>query len=120
MFGYGKVLLLCTQRQMFIQSFYNAGAQRAKRLVEGEWLHSLLINGHPVPIDTPAKRVANGDEFYADFPIDRSQAMAIARSSKVGHAMQLGRDSPLFVGYQIEIPKPLSPKVSAFIENCYL
>lgn len=117
--GRGKAVLLCQKGRIYYYSFYQAGIERAKSLVSGGWYHSLLVDGKSIALADPARAKASGDEISAEFPLTRDQAMSIASSSSMGHAMQLGRDAPTFVGYQIDIPASASRKVSTFLRNCF-
>lgn len=117
--GQGKAVFFCHKGQIGYYSFYQAGPERAKSLASGGWYHSLLLEGKTIALADPANAKAVGDEISAEFSLTRDQALSIASSSKVGHAMQLGRDAPTFVGYQIDIPSAASRKVSTFLRNCY-
>jgi len=118
-YGRGKAVLLCQKGGIYWYSFYQAGTERAKSVVSGGWYHSLLVDGKSVALADPALAKVSGDEISALFPLTRDQAMSIASSSSMGHAMQLGRDAPIFVGYQIDIPVSASRKVSTFLRNCF-
>lgn len=117
--GRGKAVLLCQKGRINYYSFYQAGIERAKSLVSGGWYHSLLVDGKSIALPDPARTKASGDEISAEFPLTRDQAMSIASSSSMGHAMLMGRDAPTFVGYQIDIPASAAGKVGTFIRNCF-
>lgn len=116
--GRGKAVFFCRNKALVFMSFYQAGAERAKSLASGDWLHSLLVDRSVVSLPAPVELVAKGGEVEALFTLTRAQAIAIAESGSVGHAMQLARDAPTFVGYRIDFPSSLHRRVSAFIENC--
>jgi hypothetical protein len=118
-YGEGKGLFSCAKQNVIFQSFYQIGAQKAKSVAAGGWYHSLLIDGKTAPLPEPAAIKANGDEIYSLFILSKQQAVAISSARRFGHAMQIGRDAPTFVGYQIDIPPASALKVSAFIKNCY-
>lgn len=117
--GRGKAVFFCHKGQIGYYSFYQAGLERAKSIASGGWYHSLLVDGKTIALPDPTNAKAVGDKISAEFALARDQALSIASSSTVGHAMQLGRDAPTFVGYQIDIPAPASRKVSTFLRNCY-
>jgi len=117
MYGRGKAVLLCYRRTLDFYSFYLAGI-KSKSLASGNWKHSLLVNGRSMALPAPTKATATNGELFAHFVLSREQAAAIAASSSMGHAMQLGRDAPTFFGYQIDIPSSSATRVSTFIRNC--
>ncbi len=117
-FGQGKAVLLCEKGRIYYYSFYQSGNERAKSIARGGWYHSLLVDGNTVPLPDSIQAKASGEEISAEFPLTREQVLSIAASSKVGHAMQLARDAPTFVGYQIDIPTTASRRVGTFLRNC--
>ena len=117
-FGQGKAVLLCEKGRIYYYSFYQAGNERARSIAGGGWYHSLLVDGNTVALPDSIQAKASGEEVSAEFPLTKEQALSVAASSKVGHAMQLARDAPTFVGYQIDIPTTASRKVSTFLRNC--
>lgn len=119
-YGRGKAVFLCRKGQIGFLSFYQSGVEQAKSIASGGWYHSLLLNGKVVALTDPVNARATGDEIATEFALDRDQALAVSSSSTVGHAMQVGRDAPTFVGYQIDIPPASSRKVSTFLRNCYV
>lgn len=90
----------------------------ANSIASGGWFHSLLVDDKTLPLPEPARISATGSEIYTVFSLTSEQALAIASSSSMGHAMQRARDAPVFVGYQIDIPGASSGKVHTFIRNC--
>ena len=117
-FGEGRAALFCKKSRVFYYSFYDAGAKRARSIAEGAWYHSLLIDGDTVPLPDSIRPTASGATVSAVFPLTRTQALAIAKARKLGHAMQLARDAPTFAGYEIDIPKESAAKVRLFLGNC--
>lgn len=117
MYGRGKAVLLCHRRTLHFYSFYLAG-EKSKSLASGNWEHSLLVNGRSMALPAPAKATATNGELSAQFILSREQAIAIAASSSMGHAMQLARDAPTLVGYEIDIPTSSAKRDSTFIRNC--
>ena len=86
-------------------SFYEAGTKRANEIARGNWEHSLLLGTTMTPLPVPDKISVVGDEIQTLFDLDNMQVQAIASSSSFGHAMQLYREAPMFVGCQIDIPQ---------------
>ena len=117
-FGEGKAALFCEKGQVVYYSFYQAGTEQSRSIARGGWFHSLLVDGRTVALPDSIRAKASGQEISAAIPLTREQVLSIAGSSKVGHAMQLGRDAPTFVGYQIDIPSTASRRVSTFLRNC--
>lgn len=115
-YGRSKVLLTCDKNRMFFGSVYEAG-EKAKSLAG--WYHSLMLNDDLIPLPEPMLAVVTDEVITTEFPLTKDQALTIASSSSVGHAMQLGRDAPTFVGYKIDIPSTASEKVATFIGNCF-
>lgn len=117
--GRGKAVFFCHKGKIGYFSFYQAGLERAKSIASGGWYHSLLSDGKTIALADPVNIKAIGDEISVELPLTRDQALTIASSTTVGHAMQVGRDAPTFVGYHIDIPAVTSRKVSTFLRNCY-
>jgi hypothetical protein len=118
-YGQGKAVFLCGKGQMLFQSFYQIGPEKAASVAAGGWYHSLLIDGKTFPLAAPEFAKASGNEISTIFSLSRAQALAVASARQFGHAMQLGRDAPTFVGYQIDIPSNSTAKVGTFIRNCF-
>lgn len=117
-YGQGKALLTCDKGHMIFSSFYQIGSEKAKSIASGGWYHSLLADGKTIALPDPAIAIANGSEIYTVFPLTKAQAITIATSPSIGHAIQAGRDAPMYFGYTIDIPASESQKVSTFIRNC--
>ena len=118
--GLGKAVLVCGGDRVDYLSFYLTGSEKAKSIASGGWYHSLLIAGETVALTNPLEAKATSNEISMRFSLSRDQAMAISSSPSMGHAMQLGRDAPTFVGYTIDIPPSSSQKVGTFIRNCFI
>lgn len=118
-YGQGKAVLFCDNGRIHYQSYYRVGEEKAKSLASGGWYHSLLVGNTTLPLPAPGLAIATGDEIATHFSLTQDQAMAIASSPSMGHAMQLSREAPTFLGYRIDIPESASKKVSTFIRNCF-
>lgn len=118
-YGEGKAVFFCDHSEIMFLSLYQSGASKAKSIAAGGWHHSLLIDDEVIPLADPLKSESNGDEISNLFTLNQGQALAIAAATRFGHAMQLGRDAPTFVGYVIDIPSVSTRKVSTFIRNCF-
>lgn len=117
-YGSAKAVFFCQERVVHMYSFYGAGAARAKSLATEDWQHSLLLDDKTLPLPKPKDARANGEEFSASFALTAQQVAGIAKSSSVGHAMQVSRDAPTFVGYKIDVPNTASKRVASFLQNC--
>jgi hypothetical protein len=117
-YGQGKAILLCHDNRIIYQSYYQVGTEMANSIASGGWFHSLLADDKTLPLPYPAEIRATGNEIYSVFSLTSEQALAIASSSSMGHAMQRASDAAVFVGYQIDIPDSSSGKVHTFIRNC--
>ena len=109
---------LILPKYLIYQSYYEVGAEKAQSIASGGWYHSLLVDGKTVALPDPVQAETSGNKIFSQFSLTRDQALAIASSSSMGHAMQLSREAPIFVGYNIDIPVSASQKVGAFIRNC--
>ena len=116
--GEGKIAFLCVKEQIFYYSFYEAGPERAKGISEGNWHHSLLVDGETIQLPDSIRPVSIGSFVSAMFPLTKHQALLISNAGHVGHAMQMARAAPTFVGYRIEIPRQYSNRVQLFLRNC--
>ncbi len=117
--GAGKAVFFCRRGEMGFYSFYQAGSKLARRIEQGDWQHSLLLDDQTIALRNPTTAKAAGAEISAEFSLTQRQALQIASSSRLGHAMQLDRDAPTFVGYQIDIPPASSQKVGSFMRTCF-
>jgi hypothetical protein len=117
-YGLGKAFFICRTHNLHFFSFYQAGNEQANSIASGGWFHSLLLDGKPVSLPSPISVNVSGNELQTEFALTRQQALAITSASSVGHAMQLGRGAPVFVGFSVDIPPQASQKVSTFINNC--
>jgi hypothetical protein len=102
-----------------MQSFYQIGADKARSVAAGGWYHSLMLDDRTEPLPDPVRTKATGIEIATLFPLTSNQAMAVASSTRsIGHAMQLSREAPTYVGFQVDVPASATQKVGAFIRNC--
>ncbi len=119
-YGEGKALFVCFKGAILFMSFYEVGSLRAREIVSTKWEHSLFVNGVPLPLREPSVFEARNSYVHAVVPLEKSHAMAVASSQEVGHAMQLARDAPTFIGYRIEIETEKDQsRVQTYIRNCY-
>ena len=117
-YGQGKAIFFCGDGQIFFRSYYQTGTEDAKSIASGGWYHSLFVDGKTIVLPKPIEANASGMEIATLFLLTSNQTMAIASSSSMGHAMQISRDAPTYVGYRIHIPISESQKVGAFLRNC--
>nr|DAP29549.1 MAG TPA: putative periplasmic protein [Inoviridae sp.] len=118
-YGQGKAVFFCAKHRILMQSFYQIGAEKAQSVAAGGWFHSLLLDHKAVPLPNPVRAKVSGSEISTLFPLTTDQSMAVASSTdSIGHAMQLAREAPTFVGYQVDVPASATQKIRAFIHNC--
>lgn len=119
-YGEGKSLFVCWGKELIFQSFYRVSSERAEELVREELYHSLLVDGKPYELVGTGRLEAENGELFGLWRLSREQALAVASSSLVGHAMQYSRTAPTFIGYEIEITRDEDKrKVRNYILNCF-
>ncbi len=119
MYGQGKFLLLCTDQSLGLHSIYEAGVAKSQSIVKGDWFHSLLIDGRNVSLGDPYRILDDDGYLNAMFILTPEQIKQIvgARES-VGHAMQVLRDAPTFVGYRVDFNIDTPNQKREFISAC--
>ena len=115
-FGEGKAIFFCDKGKVIFNSFYEAGA-KTQSIAAGGWFHSLLVNETVIPLDSAGVVGKNG-QINALFVLSSAQTQSIMNARSVGHAMQLARDAPTFVGYKVEVDPPSRRRVHDFLGNC--
>jgi hypothetical protein len=116
--GVGKAVFACNSGRIDFVSFYTAG-DKAASIARGQWVHSFMFDKDLVPLPAPQWTKVDGDYVVSSFsavPTQIVQKMLLADS--VGHAMQVGRDAPTFVGYTVDIDLRDRNRVRAYIRNC--
>ncbi len=116
-FGKGKAIFSCYEGQLIFFSVYEAG-ERATAIAGGNWVHSLKIDDGYLDLDRPAKLTAENDYINASFLLRPVHFERIMHAKRVGHAMQMTKDAPTFVGYSVDIDKASADRVRHFIGNC--
>lgn len=121
LYGRGKMVFLCTEKSVGMLSFYEAGQERANQIASGNWAHSLLLkNSTVLPLSKPIHIDIVGDEIEQSFKLTKREVDLITTSDSVGHAMQVSRDAPSFVGFTIDvIDKTHKDRVKNFLNNCF-
>ncbi len=119
MYGQGKFLLYCTKQGLAVHSIYEAGSAKSSSIANGEWFHSLLIDSRTVPLGKPSRIKDNHGFLNASFLLSPQQIkkISLARES-IGHAMQVTREAPTFVGYRVDLNVDTSNKLRDFISTC--
>ena len=119
MYGEGKYMLLCEQGSVTLYSVYEAGLEKARSIVENSWVHSMLIDGHSVPLGDHFQLFSDGSYLNSMFSLSSEHLTRItdARES-VGHAMQVSIESPFFVGYRVDITADGRAMMSQFVRSC--
>lgn len=116
-YGTGKVFIFCQTGKFSLISSYSAG-EKSKYIAKGGWVHSLFVNDSVVPLQSPERIEARGIDILANFALTRDVMSRLQTANIIGHAMQLSRDAPTFVGYTIEVDSASRSKVRAFFGNC--
>jgi hypothetical protein len=120
-YGKGKLLFICDPKSkvVLMTSMYEAGAERASQVLGGGWFHSLMTDAGTHPLDRIYDQNSRGDELTVAFLLTPADALKVASTRSVGHAMQLSRSAPTYVGYQIDISdKKSRDRVRNFLTNC--
>lgn len=117
--GRGKAILHCVDGQIVYQSFYQAGAERAKELLSGQWQHALLLEDKKFALPEAIDPRVSSDNFSVLFVLTPEQSRSLGSTTSIGHAMQLSVDAPTFVGYQIDLPRSEAHQVRTLVRDCY-
>ncbi len=115
--GNGKALFVCSRGVIF-NSFAPVTKEQADSMMQGEWFHSLMADSDILPIEPIGKWRYDGYYLNNQFLLSTSQVKNVMNSKFIGHAIQLGRSAPTFVGYNIEIPTDQKQKINAFLTSC--
>lgn len=116
-FGEGKSIFTCDKQTLWLTSFYQTGAERAKEIISNFKYHSLMIDTKVFPLVIDRFEVANS-YIVGGYPIPRHLALNISTADQVGIAMRMGEDAPTFVGYRIDIPLESRLMVQNYFRNC--
>lgn len=115
--GNGRAMFVC-EKGVVMNSIAPVGEEKAASMVRGEWLHSLLVDDDVVSLGSPIGLNSKDGYLNALFLLTPQQVQRILSAKKVGHAIQMSREDPAFVGYTIEIPVEARQRVSTFIRSC--
>lgn len=119
MYGQGKFILGCLEKNVMLSSTFEAGEEVASSVEKGHWFHSLMIDGDTIPLAEPISM--HNDNGYLDmwFTLTPEQTSRIYGSREsVGHAMQMSREAPTFHGYTVDIDVAASNQIKEFISAC--
>ncbi|MFW9615594.1 ATP-dependent Clp protease proteolytic subunit [Aquabacterium sp.] len=114
--GTGKFRLICGRKGQVLISSYTAG-EKADFIAQG-WDHSLLISNRPVPLARPLEIENRNGLILAMFEVTDTQLKAMLNAESVGHAMQLDRSAPTFVGYRVDIDAEAHERFNTYVRNC--
>ena len=119
MYGQGKFLLYCTKQELMLHSIYEVGPDKSEAISKGGWFHFLLIDGGAIPLPNPSRTSDDHGYLNSAFVLTPEQIRRVltARES-VGHAMQLSRDAPTFVGYKVDLNDASSKQLREFVSTC--
>lgn len=119
LYGEGKVVVFCHGKGALLQSYYQAGRERSNDIASGRWFHSLTTDSATLPLSNPEAIRAVDVWIETTFGISKNYLVAMSESGSIGHAMQLSREAPTFVGFRVDIPKGKDEqKVKSFLRNC--
>ena len=119
MYGQGKFLLYCTKQGLMLHSIYEAGPDKSESIANGMWFHSLLLDGINIPLPNPSRTTNDQGYLNAAFVLTPEQIRRVLTARKsVGHAMQLSRDAPTFIGYGVDLNPASSKQLREFISTC--
>lgn len=114
--GTGKFRLICGAKGQLLMSSYTAG-DKAEYIVKG-WQHSLFIDDETLPLAEPEGIKNHDGVIFALFSVSDRQLKSMLNAKSVGHAMQLNRSAPTFVGYRVSIDSESSDRYNAYVRNC--
>ena len=115
--GDGKAIFICGKGVVF-NSFAPVSEEQSRSMIRGEWVHSLLVDLESFPIESGGNGRYDGYFLNTQFLLTSEQVQKILKAKKIGHAIQVTREAPSFVGYAIEIPDAQRPKINAFLRSC--
>ncbi|WP_261526400.1 hypothetical protein [Burkholderia multivorans] len=117
LYGTGKLIIVCDRKNINLISSYTAG-QKSADIARGSWVHSLFIDEKTVALPPPIRLEAKGDWIYSLFHIPAETLRLLKNSNSIGHAMQLARSAPTFIGYRIDIDDTSRNRFNTYINNC--
>lgn len=110
-------MFICGTKGVVMQSIAPVG-DKAESMADGKWVHSILVDGHRVPIATPAGMRAEDGYLFSLIPLTTTQVRSLAKAKSIGQAIQTSRDDPRYVGYQIDIATLDQERVDTYLTNC--
>lgn len=117
LYGTGRMSIYCENARLYITSSYTAG-DKSQDIAGGGWAHSIFIDQKITPLPEPFRISANGEIVLAQFELKSALIRQLIGSQSVGHAMQLDRSAPSFVGYRISIDQASRGRFDTYIGNC--
>lgn len=117
-FGKSKSIFMCNSGDNIFISVYSAG-DKSEIIANENWSHSLFIDSQVIHLDKPLHIKGGGDYINSMFTLSDSVIHKLSNTREsIGHAMQINRDAPTFVGYTIDIDKDSISKFITYIRNC--
>lgn len=89
----------------------------APSMERGEWEHSLIVDKVNLPLPK-TKGVYDGQFLMASFTLNPAQVARVNQAKSVGRAMQVAKEAPTFVGYQVDVPHEQRLKIQSFLSTC--
>ena len=117
--GIGKFIFTCPKNILFLVTSYQHG-EHFKNLEDGQFLvHSLYIDKQTYFLKMPhASYVINLILFNEFDYFDKNIAKQMALSKSITYQMQQSKESPLVVGFEINIADEDRSKITSFINGC--
>jgi hypothetical protein len=117
--GLGKFIFSCLKNKLSFVTAYKYG-DTFKSLKDGQFLvHSLYIDNQTYYLNLPNLSDVENSMLFNEFSnFDKNIAKQIALSKSITYQMQQSKESPLFVGFEINIPDKDRSKITTFINGC--
>ena len=119
MYGEGRFILLCENHRLTFYSIYEAGPVFSVEVESGHFAHSLLIDGAEGPLPSPSRLDDKNGYLHAIFHLSEQQIESIlAARESLGHAMQMTREAPIFLGYKVDLDTAAVSKIREYVGAC--
>lgn len=118
-FGLGKALFFCdvNSGRIIFNSLAPIAPDQAPSMEKGEWEHSLIVDKDNLPLPK-TMGVYDGTFLMSSFALTPAHIARVSQAKTVGHAMQIAKESPIFVGYQVDILPEQRQKIQNFLGTC--
>ena len=117
LYGTGRMSIYCASPRFFMISSYTA-AEKSQDIANGGWVHSLFLDRNLAVLPDPSRISAKDGIVQSQFELTSSVIRQMIGLESVGHAMQLHRTAPSFVGYRISVDLASRDRFDTFLGNC--